>query len=152
MRRTLLIAGAALVGLILTSLIVRSAMSQRPSRFSSEPTELPRCPALANCVSSTAPDAAHRIEPLPFTGTAAETLERASAAIESLPRTSIVTANDRYLHAEFTSLLFRFVDDLELLADPEAGVLQVRSASRTGRSDLGTNRRRVELLRARLAE
>ena len=58
-------------------------------------------------------------------------------------RSTIVTLGDGYLHAEFTSRLFRFVDDLELHYEPGAFACQVRSASRTGHSDLGVNRKRV---------
>ena len=70
--------------------------------------------------------------------------------LESMHRVRITEATSTYIHAEFTSLVFRFVDDLELLLDSEAGVIHVRSASRVGRSDLGANRRRVEDLRRRL--
>jgi len=63
----------------------------------------------------------------------------------------VVTVDGPYLHAEFTSRLLHFVDDLELLYDPEAQSFEVRSASRVGTSDLGVNRRRVETLRQRLA-
>jgi len=52
-----------------------------------------------------------------------------------------------YLHAEARSLLFRFVDDVEFLFDADKQVIHVRSASRTGYSDLGVNRRRVERIR-----
>jgi len=45
----------------------------------------------------------------------------------------------------------KFVDDLEFWFDADSGVIQVRSASRVGRSDFGLNRRRIEDLRARLA-
>jgi uncharacterized protein (DUF1499 family) len=45
----------------------------------------------------------------------------------------------------------RFVDDAEFWFDPVAGVIQVRSASRVGRGDLGVNRARIESIRARLA-
>ena len=41
----------------------------------------------------------------------------------------------------------RFVDDVEFHLDPSGRVIQVRSASRLGHSDLGTNRRRVEAIR-----
>jgi len=40
-----------------------------------------------------------------------------------------------------------FVDDLEFLSEPSKGVIQVRSASRMGHSDLGVNRSRVERIR-----
>jgi uncharacterized protein (DUF1499 family) len=43
----------------------------------------------------------------------------------------------------------RFVDDVEFLLVPAERVIHVRSASRVGYSDLGTNRKRVEALRAK---
>ena len=46
----------------------------------------------------------------------------------------------------------RFTDDLEFLLDRERGVIDVRSASRVGYSDLGANRKRVEALRGVLIE
>jgi len=42
-----------------------------------------------------------------------------------------------------------FIDDVEFWQDPVAGVIQVRSASRLGQSDLGVNRRRIEEIRRR---
>ena len=47
-----------------------------------------------------------------------------------MPRVTVVTADDHYLHAEFTSALFRFVDDIEFVLDPENRVIHFRSASR----------------------
>jgi uncharacterized protein (DUF1499 family) len=69
--------------------------------------------------------------------------------IASLPRAKVMTDSDTYLHVEFRSLVFRFVDDVEFLADDDAKVIHVRSASRVGHSDLGANRRRIETIRAR---
>jgi uncharacterized protein (DUF1499 family) len=43
--------------------------------------------------------------------------------------------------------LLRFVDDVEFLFDDEAKTIHFRSASRTGRSDFGVNRRRMEDIR-----
>ena len=68
-----------------------------------------------------------------------------------MPRVRVVVATESYLRAEITSLVFRFVDDLELLIDQEQGVIHVRSASRVGQYDLGANRRRVEDLQRRFA-
>jgi uncharacterized protein (DUF1499 family) len=66
-----------------------------------------------------------------------------------MKRVRIVTAEECYLHAEFTSALFRFVDDVEFLLDDGTKTIHVRSASRVGYSDLGVNRRRVEAIRYR---
>lgn len=71
--------------------------------------------------------------------------------IESMPRTRIVAASPTALHAEFSSRIFRFVDDVDLQLDAGARVVQIRSASRTGYSDLGVNRRRVEAIREKFA-
>jgi len=56
-----------------------------------------------------------------------------------------------YLHAEFRSALFGFVDHVELRLDEAANRIDVRSASRTGYYDFGVNRRRVEEIRERFA-
>ena len=63
--------------------------------------------------------------------------------VESTARTTIEEQGDGYLHATSTSALFGFVDDLELYADPDHGVLQARSVSRLGDSDLGVNAHRL---------
>ena len=44
----------------------------------------------------------------------------------------------------------RYVDDVEFWFDPVNMVIQVRSASRLGKGDLGVNRARIESLRATL--
>jgi len=73
------------------------------------------------------------------------------AVIEGQSRTQIVSVSDDYLHAEFTSAIFRFVDDVECLIDAANQTIHIRSASRVGYWDLGANRRRVERLRGLLA-
>lgn len=97
-----------------------------------------------NWVSTTAPpgDARHVLaprpcaqNPIPFL---ADELARQGYAIDK--------RTDRFLHATWTSPVFGFVDDVELLYDPAAGLLHARSASRVGYSDLGVNRRRLEAL------
>ena len=70
--------------------------------------------------------------------------------IEATPRTEVLEQSDGYLHATATSALFGFVDDLELYADPSGGVLQARSVSRLGDSDLGVNAQRLAELRQQL--
>lgn len=55
----------------------------------------------------------------------------------------VVEERSDYLHAEFTSPLFRFVDDFELFLDRSRREIHIRSASRVGYSDMGANRKRV---------
>lgn len=111
------------------------------------PTTLPDCPDRPNCVSSLSSDPAHAIEPLAYTGTARDAMRRLKQALRAEKRVTIVTEQDTYLHIEARSLVFRFVDDVEFLIDPAHNLIQVRSAARTGYSDLGVNRRRVERIR-----
>ena len=111
-----------------------------------------------NSVSSQAalyPDHAMRefaqIAPLALRGDAATTLARLRAVVEGMPGAKIVKSEPDYLYAQFSTRLFGFVDDAEFWFDPAAGVIQVRSASRLGRKDLGVNRARVESIRTLLA-
>jgi uncharacterized protein (DUF1499 family) len=104
------------------------------------------CPSSPNCVSSLAEDAKHRVDPFPMSGTTTETLSLLAKAIETFPRATLRQQGGLYLKAEFRTS-FGFVDDLEFLVDEVKGLVQVRSASRTGYWDLGVNRRRIEALR-----
>ena len=132
----------------LAFLTVDSHMN-KPPRGSSA-SGLAPCPDTPNCVSSRAVDEEHRIDPLPAPGGPEAALERVVEAIAGMRGGRVTEAGNGYLHAEFTSRIFRFRDDLELLYDNQRGVFDVRSASRVGRSDLGVNRRRVEALREKL--
>ncbi|MCP9849604.1 DUF1499 domain-containing protein [Cyanobium sp. Morenito 9A2] len=106
--------------------------------------QLPPCTAPAHCVREDWPVA----DPVLALG-------RLAFQLASTPGTRVERFDEQepqpYLHATDTSSFFGFVDDLELLADPERGVLQVRSESRLGDSDLGVNQARVDGLRQGLA-
>ena len=105
---------------------------------------LPPCPDSPNCVSSQATNKAQQVEPIAFTLPPQQALARLKQVLAGMPRTRIVKEEGGYLHAEVRSLLFRFVDDIEFLIDTEQSLIHLRSASRTGHSDFGVNRRRVE--------
>ncbi len=140
-----IIAGAIVVGGLLL-LALFSLTSRKPTNLGVTSGKLAPCPASPNCVCTQANDPGHRMEPLSFTGSPAEAKARLKAVLAEFPRVRIVAETDNYLHAEFTSLIFRFVDDVEFLIEPE-GTIQFRSASRAGRSDLGVNRARMEAIR-----
>jgi uncharacterized protein (DUF1499 family) len=112
---------------------------------------LPPCPSSPNCVSSEATDPGQRVEPLTFQGDPARAMDRLHQVIVAMPRTRIVEADPESIQAEFTSLIFRFVDDVQCRLNRKAGVIEIRSASRVGYSDLGANRRRVEAIRQAFA-
>jgi len=119
-----------------------------PTNLGVKDGKLAPCPDTPNCVSSQSTDREHGIEPLPFTKTPAEAMAALERTILAMKRTRIVARTDQYLHVEFTSFLWRFVDDVEFFVDARARVIHLRSASRLGKSDLGVNRERVEAIRA----
>ncbi len=68
----------------------------------------------------------------------------------SLPRTIVLSHTNDYWHGVCRSLIFRFPDDLEILKISSKKILQVKSASRVGVSDLGVNKNRLANLRKKL--
>jgi uncharacterized protein (DUF1499 family) len=121
----------------------------RPSPTEATIGRLSACPDSPNCVSSQSTDQRHAMAPLRYEGTVEKAMERLIEAVSGMKRARIVVTEGRYLHAEFTSALFRFVDDVEFLLDDGTKTIHVRSASRVGYSDLGVNRKRVEEIRSR---
>ena len=74
-------------------------------------------------------------------------MRRLEKLIGSMRGATIVLVTEHYLHAEFRSRIFGFVDDLELLWSEDENLCHIRSASRTGHYDFGKNEERVEHIR-----
>jgi uncharacterized protein (DUF1499 family) len=132
-----------------TSLIIFGCSGTRPANLGMKDGALASCPASPNCVSTKAADGQHGIAPITFTGSAEDAKKKLVAVINSMRRTRIVTDDGNYVHVEFTSFLFRFVDDVEFIIDGSTHTIEFRSASRLGYSDLGVNRKRMEEIRRR---
>jgi uncharacterized protein (DUF1499 family) len=119
----------------------------RPSNLGVRDGMLAPCPDRPNCVSSQSADKAHAIAPLTFKSTTSNAIADLKRIVGSMKGASIIQESLTYLHVEFESALFRFVDDVEFCLDDAAKLVHIRSASRIGYSDLGVNRRRVEKIR-----
>jgi uncharacterized protein (DUF1499 family) len=130
------------------SILIIGCASGRPENLGIRDGRLAPCPPSPNCVSSQSTDNAHAIEPIPYSSSTPEAMASLRKIILQMKRTKIVTESNNYLHAEFASAIWRFVDDVEFSFDDHAKLIQVRSASRLGYSDFGVNRKRVEALRA----
>lgn len=116
---------------------------------------LTQCPNKPNCVSSQAKDEAHFIEPIMAVGMAAQIKDQLLTTLKVMEGGEVKVAGDDYIRAEFTSSLFRFVDDVEFYfpqAEQGQALVHVRSASRVGYSDLGVNRTRIEAIRSQLSQ
>jgi uncharacterized protein (DUF1499 family) len=109
---------------------------------------LPECGRLPNCVNSQSGRGVHAIAPLKAN---AQQWQQLKAWIAGQKDWAVSIDDDRFLQAVVKTPLMRFRDDVQLLFFPDAGLIQVRSSSRLGISDMGTNAKRVEKLRAQLA-
>lgn len=108
------------------------------------------CPSTPNCVCSDSQGGSGRIEAFRVLGEPAVVWPKVCDAIAASRGVTVQTQSADYLHATCRTRVLRFVDDLELHLRAADGLIAVRSASRVGHSDLGTNRRRVESFRALL--
>jgi uncharacterized protein (DUF1499 family) len=135
---------------LLSGLVALAAASCMSTPTTTGPVggRLAPCPDSPNCVCSQDTGSAAAIAPLSVSGPASEALGRIKSVVLDQPRTRLVEERPGYLRFEFRSRIFRFVDDVEFLAGAGDSAIQVRSASRTGYSDLGVNRKRIESLRA----
>jgi uncharacterized protein (DUF1499 family) len=135
------------ISIALTSLVFPQASWAVSSNLGIKNGYLSPCPETPNCVVSQNADAAHAIAPIEYhtdLDTARETLLKVLSVV---PRTEVVEQTDNYLRAQSKSRIFKFVDDVEFYFPSDEKVIQVRSASRVGQSDLGVNRRRIEQIR-----
>ena len=102
------------------------------------------CPESPNCVSSfeKSNNETNFIAPIKIFGEKEAVIKKIEAIIENNPNAKVVEKKEDYLRAEYTSLIFKFVDDIQFYFG-EKGFIHVKSASRIGRSDFGKNRERV---------
>lgn len=114
--------------------------SMRPNSVSSQAGLYPDHPQRATA----------QVAPLPVQGSGPATIGQLRRIVAAMEGARVVRADSAYLYAQFSAGMLKQVDDVEFWFDPRANVVQVRSASRLGWRDQGTNRARVEAIRARL--
>ena len=91
------------------------------------------------------------IAPLAVRGDGPATMARLQGIVQGMDGAKLITTAPDYLYAQYTTRLMNYIDDVEFWFDPDNQVIQVRSASRLGKSDLGVNRQRIEAVRTALA-
>lgn len=151
MRKILIFAGIGLLLGIAAVLVARRiipVISPRPDNLGVKDGALAPCPPLPNCVTSRPTDAQQAIDPMPYTGTTAEAHARLLNILQQMPGLSIVENRPNYIWAESRTPFWGFIDDNEFYFDDSIKVIEVRAAARLGRGDLGTNRDRIEKIRA----
>jgi uncharacterized protein (DUF1499 family) len=123
---------------------------KRPASLGVRDGQLMACPASPNCVASLATDDRHRITPLSFSDAPDQAFMRLKQVLRARPDTTGVEDQADYIRVELRTRLF--IDDAEFLLDRTSRLIHLRSASRLGYSDLGTNRRRIEELRTQFRQ
>ena len=134
------------VSLTLAAVLLLSGCSNLPSK-PENPQVLPECGWLPNCINSQSGRGAQASEPIRAN---AEQWKKLKAWLALQEDWEITVDDGNFMQAIVTTPLMKFRDDVQLLFLPDDQLVQVRSSSRIGLSDLGTNARRIEILRDQL--
>ena len=118
-----------------------------PDNLGIHDDHLANCPPSPNCVVSQNGDETHAIAPIPYHGDLATARETLLKVLSVVPRTTIVEQTENYIRVASESRIMGFIDDAEFYFPTGENVIQIRSASRLGETDLGVNRRRLEQIR-----
>tara|TARA_R110001606_G_scaffold361754_7_gene515390 strand:+ start:311320 stop:311796 length:477 start_codon:yes stop_codon:yes gene_type:complete len=140
------------IRVILISLLLLTGCKGEMPKLGIDNGQLHTCPSTPNCVNSQIIDEKHYIEPILTIGTRLEVKNHILDILNESKNSKVIVIKDNYIRAEFTSKLFRFVDDVEFyFPDTQSKeiTIQVRSASRVGHSDLGVNQKRIEQIRSK---
>ena len=135
----------SLVLFVMIAFFLLGKKSQKMNAIGLVDGKLAVCSSKPNCVCSEAGTPAKAEVPPLATGS----LDDVKTAIERNGG-KIIKSDGNYLAAEFTSGVFKFVDDVEIRI--EGDIAHIRSASRVGYSDRDVNKTRVEAIRASLVE
>ena len=124
-----------------------SCSGDRPQDLGVQNGHLKGCPPSPNCVSTTAVDEKHKIDPINVPSDMMMARKKIEKILNETTNAKIIDKNENYFQVEYTSKLLRFVDDVELFLDEKEKKIQMRSSSRLGHSDFGVNRSRLENIR-----
>ena len=140
--------------LLLSLLALFSCSSTKPKGLGIEEGQFKPCPESPNCVSTQADtsDDEHYMAPIEYREDRENARKKLMAVIDNMPRTEITINREDYMHVTFTTLVFRFVDDVEFYFPPDEDVVHFRSASRVGYSDMGANARRMKKVKEKFLQ
>ncbi|MDQ6954115.1 MAG: DUF1499 domain-containing protein [Mariprofundaceae bacterium] len=146
--KSLVIIVFSLLVVIIFALIVMAVIAQnQPKDLGLFNGALRPCPNSPNCVCSEAvEDLEHIIQPIKGNQQTWWQLKNVVIAQGGV----IQTEADDYMHAEFTTAIFHFVDDVEFHFDRTKQLIHMRSASRIGHADFGVNRKRILVMKQEL--
>ncbi|MFC1236570.1 DUF1499 domain-containing protein [Vibrio sp. F74] len=141
------------IAVILISITLLFGCSSTKPLLGINEGKLTPCPSTPNCLNSQINgDDKHQIESIVYAGTLTEAHTALVQILKSEDHTKTIEIESNYIHVEYTSTFFQFVDDVEFYfveERPDKTQIHIRSASRIGRSDFGVNRTRIERIRGK---
>jgi uncharacterized protein (DUF1499 family) len=138
------VTGIAVVALIFIGYLYLQAQQSNKQMINTQSMKtLKPCPDTPNCVSSQATQPKKKRDAITFEGTAEQAKKRLMMVVGDMARTTLVKDDGNYLHYTFKTWPIPYTDDVEFIIDPDRKVIDYRSASRVGKSDLGVNSRRM---------
>ncbi|TVS18163.1 MAG: DUF1499 domain-containing protein [Gammaproteobacteria bacterium] len=136
--------------LLIAAMLSACAASGAVDRDRDGNSDFEPCGTAPRCVVSLDDAGSRRIEPLMYTTSPLLARLHLMQLLVDRDDVEVVTAVDDYIHAVFVTPRLRYRDDVEFLIRND-GRVDVRSSSRIGWYDWGTNRNRIESLRTQLA-
>jgi uncharacterized protein (DUF1499 family) len=130
----------------LAAMLLLAGCTSSPSKPQNQQL-LTECGWLPNCVNSQSGRGAQASEPISAN---LEQWQNLKVWIAAQKNWEISIDNANFVQVVVKTPTMRFRDDVQLLFLPDDQLIHVRSSSRLGLSDLGTNSRRVETLREQL--
>ncbi len=142
------------IGILLLSLLLVGCSSankvEKYGRLNENSCEYPSTPNYV--LSLVPPEDRGYIEPLTYLGTQNMAREKIISILGEQKNTTLVEKKDNYLHFEVRSSFFKFIDDVEFYFLFEKNLIHVRSMARSGYTDFGVNRKRMEEIRRKFNE
>lgn len=140
--------GVGVIALVFTAIMAILARTVKsPADLGVKDGTLAACPNSPNCVSTQSEDPRHQIAPIPYTTSLATARDNLLQVIRSMERSTIITEEATYIHAEFRTKGIGYVDDVEFYLAEDAQVVHFRSSARLPYYDFEVNRKRMETIR-----
>ncbi|MBD3351839.1 MAG: DUF1499 domain-containing protein [Candidatus Lokiarchaeota archaeon] len=89
------------------------------------------------------------VAPITYTGDLETNYAKMLDILKSYPRAKVIKEKPNYLYIRITSLLFRFIDDIEVFFDDEEKIIHYKSGPRFGAFDFGVNRERYSEIKSK---
>lgn len=105
------------------------------------------CPKKPNCITSNKNEPNHYLEPIKILSKDSSVARvKLLKILKSMNMTILINKNN-YIHGQFKSSFFKFIDDIEFYISSKKNLIHFRSASQIGHSDFSVNKKRIEKIR-----